>query len=190
MGYEFFKLNNYEECQKLYRESLYILSQTKVHESAYPLSNLAICYMIDNKYNEAISLIKRAFYWNRSSYLDIVLNTHLMLCYEQIGKKEESYIIANMLFEKLESKEVKDSVILRKVYLNLAINFDRLGFIQSAKKCAKKAYIFSINSSSEYRAAKIYVKYFGSISNEILTIKDQYCTKCYFDHWITIFSHD
>lgn len=43
-----------------------------------------------------------------------------------------------MLFEKLESKEVKDSVILRKVYLNLAINFDRLGFIQSAKKCAKK----------------------------------------------------
>lgn len=134
--------------------------------------------------------IKRAFYWNRSSYLDIVLNTHLMLCYEQIGKKEESYIIANMLFEKLESKEVKDSVILRKVYLNLAINFDRLGFIQSAKKCAKKAYIFSINSSSEYRAAKIYVKYFGSISNEILTIKDQYCTKCYFDHWITIFSHD
>lgn len=61
-----------------------------------------------------------------------------MLCYEQIGKKEESYIIANMLFEKLESKEVKDSVILRKVYLNLAINFDRLGFIQSAKKCAKK----------------------------------------------------
>ena len=190
MGYEFFKLNNYEECKKLYRESLYILSQTKVHESAYPLSNLAICYMIDNKYNEAISLIKRAFYWNRSSYLDIVLNTHLMLCYEQIGKKEESYIIANMLFEKLESKEVKDSVILRKVYLNLAINFDRLGFIQSAKKCAKKAYIFSINSSSEYRAAKIYVKYFGSISNEILTIKDQYCTKCYFDHWITIFSHD
>lgn len=113
-----------------------------------------------------------------------------MLCYEQIGKKEESYIIANMLFEKLESKAVKDSVILRKVYLNLAINFDRLGFIQSAKKCAKKAYIFSINSSSEYRAAKIYVKYFGSISNEILTIKDQYCTKCYFDHWITIFSHD
>lgn len=32
MGYEFFKLNNYEECKKLYRESLYILSQTKVHE--------------------------------------------------------------------------------------------------------------------------------------------------------------
>lgn len=190
MGYEFFKLNNYEECKKLYKESLDILSQTKVHESAYPLSNLAICYMVDNKYNEAISLINRAFYWNCSSYLDIVLNTHLMLCYEQIGKKDESYIIANMLFDKLESGNIKDPVILRKVYLNLAINFDRLDLSQLAKICAKKAYTFSIDSSSEYRASKIYAKYFGPICNEISAIKEQYCTKCYFDHWITIFSHD
>lgn len=190
MGYEFFKLNNYEECKKLYKESLNILSQTKVHESAYPLSNLAICYMIENKYNEAISLINRAFFWNCSSYLDIVLNTHLMLCYEQTGKKDDSYIIANMLFEKLESGKIKDPVILRKVYLNLAINFDRLDCMQLANICAKKAYTFCIDSSSEYRASKIYAKYGGSIRNEISTVKEQYCTKSYFDHWITIFSHD
>ena len=190
MGYEYFKLNDYEKCKNLYEESIAILSQTKIHESAYPLSNLAICYMIDNNYDEAITLINRAFFWNRSTYLEFVLNTHLMLCYEQIGEKEESYKIAEMLFDKLESGKIKDTVILRKIYLNLAINYDKLQFKQRAKKCAEKAYIYSVGSSSEYRASKIYARYFESTVKDVSIIKDQYCTKHYFDHWLTIFSHD
>lgn len=190
MGYEYFKLNDYEKCKTLYEESLSILNQTKIHESAYPLSNLAICYMIENNYLEAIMLINRALLWNRSTYLEFVLNTHLMLCYERTGEKDKSYEIAEKLFCKLESGKIKDPVILRKVYLNLAINYDKLQFEQRAKICIEKAYVFSIDSSSEYRASKIYSKYFGPINRDISTIKDTYYTKYYFDHWLTIFSHD
>ena len=190
MGYEFFKLDNYEECKRLYNESINILNQTKIHESAYPLSNLAICYMIEQKYNEAINLINRAIFWNCSSYLDFVLKTHLMLCYEQIGEKERSFKIANELLNKIEIGNINDPVVLRKVYLNLAINFDRLEYPQLAKNCAKKAYNFCIDSSSEYRASKIYAKYWETPVKDLSGLKNQYCTKCYFDHWITIFSHD
>lgn len=190
MGYEFFKLNNYEECMKLYKESIDILTQTKIHESAYPLSNLAICYMIDQKYRDAIILINRALFWNCSAYLDYVLNTHLMLCYEQIGETENSFKLSNALFDKVKNKKINDPVILRKVYLNLAINYDKLNCVQFAKICAEKAYKYSIDSSSEYRASLIYSKYGGSPINDFSKIKDPYLTKSYFDHWITIFSHD
>lgn len=190
MGYEYFKLNDYETCKKLYKESINILSQTKIHESAYPLSNLAICHMINREYTEAITLINRALFWNCSTYLEIVLNTHLMLCLEQIGEKDESFQIAEKLFEKLNNDKITDPVILRKVYLNLAINYDKLQLEQYAKNCAKKAYDFCIDSSSEYRASKIYAKYCGQPRKDLSTLNDQYCTKYYFDHWLTIFSHD
>lgn len=190
MGYEQFKLNNYEKCRTLYKESINILQQTKIHESAYPLSNLAVCHMINQEYDEAIALINRAFFWNCSNYLEYVLNTHLMLCYEQIGKNNESYKIAKCLLDKLESGKINDPVILRKVYLNLAINFDKLQIESYAKECAEKAYVFSTNTSSEYRAAKIYEKYGGRQTKDLSTLQNQYCTKYYFDHWLTIFSHD
>lgn len=190
MGYEFFKLNNYEKCKSLYTESLDILAQTKIHESAYPLSNLAVCNMIDNKYSEALTLIKRAIFWNRSSYLKFVLDTHLMLCYQQIGQNEKSYEIAESLFNKLETVKINDPVILRKVYLNLAINYDKLEYPQYARICAQRAYPVCIGSSSEYRASQILKKYGGSPKNELRDLKEQYCTKFYFDHWLTIFSHD
>ncbi|RHQ40697.1 MULTISPECIES: tetratricopeptide repeat protein [unclassified Roseburia] len=190
MGYEQFKLNNYEKCRTLYKESINILQQTKIHESAYPLSNLAVCHMINQEYDEAIALINRAFFWNCSNYLEYVLNTHLMLCYEQIGKNNESYKIAKCLLDKLESGKINDPVILRKVYLNLAINFDKLQIESYAKECAEKAYVFSTNTSSEYRAAKIYEKYGGRPTKDLSTLQNQYCTKYYFDHWLTIFSHD
>lgn len=190
MGYEYFKLNDYLTCQKLYKDSIDILSQTKIHESAYPLSNLAVCHMIKHEYNEAIMLINRALFWNSSAYLEFVLNTHLMLCLEQIGEKEESYKIAKKLFDRLESNKIKDPVILRKVYLNLAINFDKLQLGQYAQKCAQEAYAFCVDSSSEYRASKIYAKYCKQPCRELSTFNDPYCTKSYFDHWLTIFSHD
>lgn len=190
MGYEQFKLNNYEKCRTLYKESINILQQTKIHESAYPLSNLAVCHMINQEYDEAIALINRAFFLNCSNYLEYVLNTHLMLCYEQIGKNNESYKIAKCLLDKLESGKINDPVILRKVYLNLAINFDKLQIESYAKECAEKAYVFSTNTSSEYRAAKIYEKYGGRPTKDLSTLQNQYCTKYYFDHWLTIFSHD
>ena len=190
MGYEFFKLNNYEKCKSLYTESLDILAQTKIHESAYPLSNIAVCNMIDNKYSEALTLIKRAIFWNRSSYLKFVLDTHLMLCYQQIGQNEKSYEIAESLFNKLETVKINDPVILRKVYLNLAINYDKLEYPQYARICAQRAYPVCIGSSSEYRASQILKKYGGSPKNELRDLKEQYCTKFYFDHWLTIFSHD
>lgn len=190
MGYEYFKLNDFETCQKLYKESIEVLSQTKVHESAYPLSNLAVCYMINNEYDEAITLINRALFWNCSTYLEFVLNTHLMLCLEQIGETDESFKIAEKLFDKLNTGQVSDPVILRKVYLNLAINYDKLQLETYAKKCAQIAYGYCVDTSSEYRASKIYAKYFDQPGKDLTMQNDQYCTKCYFDHWLTIFSHD
>lgn len=190
MGYEHFKLNNYEKCRDLYEESINILQQTKIHESAYPLSNLAVCHMINKEYNEAITLINRALFWNCSNYLEYVLNTHLMLCYQQIGQNNESYNIATSLLNRLEFGKINDPVILRKVYLNLAINFDKLQMENHAKKCAERAYTFSVNTSSEYRASKIYAKYGGTPTKDLSTLHNQYCTKYYFDHWLTIFSHD
>lgn len=190
MGYEYFKMNNYDECIKLYTESIDILSQTRIHESAYPLSNLAVCYMVKGEYDDAITLINRAHFWNCSDYLEFVLNSHLMLCYEQIGSKDDSEQVAEKLFNKLEGGKINDPVILRKVYLNLAINYDKLQINDRAKTCAEKAYKYCIGTASEYRASKIYSKYGGQPLDNWKNIKNPYYTKCYFDHWLTIFSHD
>ena len=113
-----------------------------------------------------------------------------MLCYQQIGQNEKSYEIAESLFNKLETVKINDPVILRKVYLNLAINYDKLEYPQYARICAQRAYPVCIGSSSEYRASQILKKYGGSPKNELRDLKEQYCTKFYFDHWLTIFSHD
>ena len=190
MGYEYFKMNNYEICKRLYKESIDILEKTKIHESAYPLSNLAVCHMVDGEYNDAITLINRALFWNCSNYLKFVLDLHLMLCYERTGAKAESLQLAETLFNNLKKNNINDPVILRKVYLNLAINYDKLQQKNEAKECAQKAYSYCVNTSSEYRASAIYAKYGGHPMNSMKSLTDPYCTKCYFDHWLTIFSHD
>lgn len=190
MGYEFFKINNYEMSIKLYKESIDILNQTKIHESAYPLSNLAVCHMVNSEYNDAIVLINRALFWNCSNYLEFVLNSHLMLCYERTGAREKSLQLAEILFKKLENGNINDPVILRKVYLNLAINYDKLQLNDEAQICAQKAYHYCLNTSSEYRASLIYAKYGGQLPENWEAPEDPYYTRCYFDHWITIFSHD
>lgn len=189
MGYEYFKLHDYDKCEHLYQESIAILSQTKIHESAYPLGNLAVCYMIKHKYEEALKLIKRASFWNCSNYLKLVLDTHLMLCYEQTGEREDSFKIAERLYNIVDGGEIKDYVILRKIYLNLAINYDKLQLEKYAQICSQKAYPYCVGTSSEYRAAKIYNKYNNKIK-EYPSLDEEYCKKSYFDHWLTIFSHD
>lgn len=190
MGYEYFKKNDLETCLKLYQESIDILNQTKIHESAYPLSNLAVCCMTECQYDKAITLINRALFWNCSNYLEFVLNTHLMLCFERVGEKDESLQLSKKLVKMLTKNNINDPVILRKVYLNLAINYDKLQLEDDAREYAQKAYKYCINTSSEYRASMIYKKYGGQPQKNCEKIKVPYYIKCYFDHWITIFSHD
>lgn len=190
MGYEYFKLGDYDRCKSLYQNAIEILSQTKIHESAYPLSNLAVCFMLEHKYDEAINLIRRAHFWRCSPYLKYVLDTHLMLCYEQIGETEASIKIAEQLYTTMESGKINDPVILRKVYLNLAINYDKLHWEKQAKKCAQQAYTYSTGTSSEYRATNIYNKYSDKKIQGYAVSQTQYCKGSYFDHWLTIFSHD
>lgn len=90
----------------------------------------------------------------------------------------------------MESGKINDPVILRKVYLNLAINYDKLHWEKQAKKCAQQAYTYSTGTSSEYRATNIYNKYSDKKIQGYAVSQTQYCKGSYFDHWLTIFSHD
>lgn len=193
IGFEHFRQGSLEEAMQCFIKSATTLFNIRVHEVSYPLSNLANCYMSENKFEEAITILLRASLWNNSGYAFITIQTLLMICYAHIGKKDKSYQIADNLISDIELFDITDSTMLRKIYLNISLVYTHFKELELAKKYAGKAYPLTINTSSWYRAYEAAKGLICENRNPMDFCKrgeEWYWTNGCYEPWLITFSHD
>lgn len=193
MGFEHFRQGALIDAQQCFVKSAKMLFDIRVHEVSYPLNNLANCYMSQNKFEEAITILLRASLWNTSGYAFVTIQTLLMVCYAHIGKKEKSIKVADKLISYIKLYDITDSTMLRKIYLNIGLVYTHFNESESAKQYAIKAYPFTVNTSSWYRAYNIAKEYVYEDNKPMDFCRKEevwYWTSGCYEPWLITFSHD
>ena len=178
-----------ENIYNHFLESKEILETTKIHETAYPLVNMALCNMFSDNFESAKEILLEALIWNRSPYLKYVINTHLAICYFHLGECEDYERISKSLYTTLFEGDIIDGTIIRKISINLALLFIGNNDINKASMCLDYAKNYVNGTSSEYRFNKIY----ASIHNEKFSDTCPYCeyySTLKFEPWGVTLSHD
>lgn len=192
-GFEYFRQGQVKQAEKQFIESSKILANIRIHETAYPLNNLANCYMSCGLYENAVSVLLRAALWNQSGYTFVTIQTLLMVCYSFLGMNEKSRQIANNLISYIDSYKITDTTMLRKIYLNLALMYRRFEETELEGEYAQKAYYVARRSSSWYRAYQIALPFMQNISDPIEHCpkgEKWYWTNGDYEPWLVTFSHD
>lgn len=192
-GFEYFRQGQVKQAEKQFIDSSKILANIRIHEIAYPLNNLANCYMSCGLYENAVSVLLRAALWNQSGYTFVTIQTLLMVCYSFLGMNEKSRQIANNLISYIDSYKITDTTMLRKIYLNLAMMYRRLEETELEGEYAQKAYYVAGHSSSWYRAYQIALPFMQNISDPIRHCprgEKWYWTNGDYEPWLVTFSHD
>lgn len=192
-GFEHFRQGDRDKAEALFIEAANILENIRIHEISYPLNNLANCYMACGDYERAVSVLLRAIRWNHSGYVSFTTQTLLMACYSYAGDTEKSERIANELLSKIQSYNISDTTMLRKIYLNIALMYRRHGKIDLEQEYAEKAYHISAHTSSWFRAYQVALPFLQDIPDPM-----EHCPKgeewywCHGEHepWLVTFSHD
>lgn len=192
-GYEHFRQGEVLLAEQRFRESIKLLENTRIHETSYPLCDLANCYMAKGHYEHAIAALMKAALWNQSNYVFITIQTLLMVCYAFLGQNEKSIKIADDLVRYIDAFKITDTTMLRKIYLNMAFIYQRMEKADLEEKYAKMAYPISVHTSSWYRAYKMAQPYFENLSSPIAQCpagEEWYWTDSKSEPWLVTFSHD
>ncbi|MCM1223279.1 MAG: hypothetical protein NC548_53385 [Lachnospiraceae bacterium] len=192
-GFEYFRQGQVKQAEKQFIKSSKILANIRIHETAYPLNNLANCYMSCGLYENAVSVLLRAALWNQSGYTFVTIQTLLMVCYSFLEMNEKSRQIASNLITYIDSYRITDTTMLRKIYLNIALIYRRLGETDLEGEYAQKAYYVAAHSSSWYRAYQIALPFMQNIADPIKYCPEGeqwYWTNGDYEPWLVTFSHD
>lgn len=191
-GFEFIRQNRENEALDSFYKSFKILENTKRHEAAYSLNNIAVCKMFNGCYQEAIDDLKKALRYQKSFYLRLTANTMLMQCY-RFQKNPKYTELKDSFIKIILEKQYRDPAILRKICVNLAICEYADGMSLSAKNYLDKIIGYVEGTSSEYRVLKLY----DLLSDDYTyTKKDYVFKKSYFfncmdfEPWFITLSHD
>lgn len=140
-GFDLFWQGNINDAKQKFKDAINIFERVRIHELSYALNNYANCQMMQGDFDNAISSLRRAIMFNKSKYTDIVLKTHLMVCYAISGNK--NYL---RLFGELEQFIIdnRNSKLDISVYLKVIYS---LGFIQEVcgNECEEKLSKCSVN---------------------------------------------
>lgn len=123
-GFDLFWQGKIDEAEKKFKESITNFESMRIHELSYVLNNLANCLMMKGDFSEAISSLRRGLTFNKSKYAEIVLKTHLMICYAIKNNKE--YL---PLFIELEKYITKNDSAQLDISIYLKVNYS-LGVVQ------------------------------------------------------------
>lgn len=192
-GYWRFRRGQTDMAKSLFIEAANILENIRIHEISYPLNNLANCYMSCGEYDRAVSTLLRAARWNHSGYISFTTRTLLMACYSLTGDKKKSERLADGLLSDIDKNDISDATMLRKIYLNIAIIYQRHGNLDLEERYAEKAYPVSIGTASWYRAYEIALPFLQSIKDPLAHCpkgEEWYWTHGEYEPWLVIFSHD
>ena len=187
--------NNFQEANNVYSQAYQMLSGVRYHEASYCLSNLAVCKMIDYKYDEAINYIIRALLCNKSQYVDYVLRINLAICYEKTNRIPIAKSICERIVNSIELLADDLPTVKRKIYNNAAILFFDVGEKDRAMYFAQKGKVYSENTSSYFRN-KYYCHICSSEMNECfqyhlpINHPPKYEEILHFDPWFLTITHD
>lgn len=183
------KNGNIENAYEGFKRSKEILDTTKIHETSYPLVNMALCKLFEKQYDRAKELLLEALIWNHSPYINYVIKIHLANCYYHLDDRIAYERISNELYSVLSDENIIDGTIIRKISINLAILFINDNDIEKATKCLDFAKIYIEGTSSEYR----YNRICAFIHNDKYPDTCSYCdyySNTNFEPWGVTLSHD
>lgn len=183
------KNGNIENAYEGFKRSKEILDTTKIHETSYPLVNMALCKLFEKQYDRAKELLLEALIWNHSPYINYVIKIHLANCYYHLDDRIAYERISNELYSILSNGNIIDGTIIRKISINLAILFINDNDIEKATKCLDFAKIYIEGTSSEYR----YNRICAFIHNDKYPDTCPYCdyySNTNFEPWGVTLSHD
>lgn len=183
------KNGNIENAYEGFKRSKEILDTTKIHETSYPLVNMALCKLFEKQYDRAKELLLEALIWNHSPYINYVIKIHLANCYYHLDDRIAYERISNELYSVLSDENIIDGTIIRKISINLAILFINDNDIEKATKCLDFAKIYIEGTSSEYR----YNRICAFIHNDKYPDTCPYCdyySNTNFEPWGVTLSHD
>lgn len=84
-GFDLFWQGKISKAKSYFKKSIKYFEILRIHELSYALNNFANCQMMESDFEGAISSLKRALMFNCSKYTEIVIKTHLMVCYAIVG---------------------------------------------------------------------------------------------------------
>lgn len=188
-GYCFIKQNDIVEAKRNYNDSYKILSNLRIHETAYCLNNLAVCDMFNRNYEDALHKLIEAAMVSTSFYANYCIETHILICNVKLNRDKTALSIANNLYHKINNTNITDLTIIRRINMNLCIAYHSLGDECKAIECLKQIIPISKGTLSEYRANY----YAHLLLNEPMVVKNNgntHDTTTEFEPWIIMFSHD
>lgn len=188
-AYYLIKKNKIKDAMKCYNEACNILSNFRIHETAYCLNNIAVCNMLNGNYEEALCKLTEAALVSTSFYANYCIETHTMMCNLRLFRTQTALEIANNLYRKISNTKILDLTILRRVNMNLCIAYYVLGDNAKAIECLNNVKPISIGTLSELRTIH-YDKLLNQnccISNSSDVLHDATTD---FEPWLIMFSHD
>lgn len=190
-GLELFRTRHLSEAYEKFKISYQILSDTKFHEASYPLNNMAVCEMFKGNYTQAVEYLTEGNYVNQSIYAGLAIKVHLMTCYRMLRNEEQCRKYMYQLENYLNTQNISDLNIIRKLSINLCISYLEYKENECALECLKKSLPYIGGTISEYRGA--------ILNNQLSDIKidyskamqsNLYYTRLDFEPWVITLSHD
>lgn len=186
-GFLYIKNNQLCDAKNIFQEAVKTIKGLRIHEYSYAANNYAICRMLDRDYQEAKEVLQEALLWNRTEYGNIVLQVHLMMCSLHLHQQQEAQKYYNYLSDYIDKCPNADTIIKRKLYINLAIASKCLNFSIQENSFLNKCSSMIKNTSSEWR-------YYALTDNfdkcPISRPKSSCLTTLDFEPWFLIYAHD
>lgn len=140
--------------------------------------------MIKGEYDLAKDVLEDALFWNKTNYGKLFLNVHYMMCNIFLGNDILAKESMEYLTKYLDKNNPTDNIILRKLYMNLALAFKYQGNNLESNIYTKNVKKYVINTSSEFRYNKLIDVETNAIDNNI------YYSYSKFDPWFVVYAHD
>ena len=190
-GLELFRTRHLNDAYEKFKISYNILSDTKFHESSYPLNNMAVCEMFKGNYTQAVEYLTEGNYVNQSIYAGLAIKVHLMTCYRMLRNEEQCRKYMYQLENYLNTQNISDLNIIRKLSINLCISYLEYKENERARECLKKCLPYIAGTISEYRGAILNNQLNDTQTDYSKAMQSNlYYTRLDFEPWVITLSHD
>lgn len=183
-GFVNIRSGNINTALRIFQDSYNNIKEIKPYEASYASNNYAVCLMIKGEYDLAKDVLEDALFWNKTNYGKLFLNVHYMMCNIFLGNDILAKESMEYLTKYLDKNNPTDNIILRKLYMNLALAFKYQGNNLESNIYTKNVKKYVINTSSEFRYNKLIDVETNAIDNNI------YYSYSKFDPWFVVYAHD
>lgn len=193
LGFEHFRCGEYQDAMACFQKGRSILEDIKPHEMSYSLNNIAVVYMVNKEYAQALEILEEASFWNRSDYAMVTIKGNQMICHHYESNVEDEKRLENELMRFLEKEPLIDDKIYKKIYTNLAILYmnrhDNEHALTLLKQCLP--YLKHETPHSSARVKKL-LNILGDKDGQDIPLKRYkgYYYSLHFDPWVLTFGNE